>query len=287
MISPASHLSPVALAAGPAPPRREGDRRVQRTSACSPRAGSPRAGDSVVPAATTSSTGSARVGTELEHWIDRRGAACTVSSTASRAELDAQALILELQPLLGIPDQLLADLPGGDRLDARRRRVQGRTAAGRPPTSSLRADFQTIEAAMTEGHPGFVANNGRIGFGVSEHAAYAPESGRPFRLVWLAARRSLSPPRARRRPRRGIPPLAASSSPAERARVRGARSTRLGEDPAGYHLLPVHPWRSGSRGWPITFAADLGRRDLVYVGESTDHFPAAAVDPHVLQPHSS
>ena len=31
---------------------------------------------------------------------------------------------------------------------------------------------------MTEGHPGFVANNGRIGFGVDDYAAYAPETGR-------------------------------------------------------------------------------------------------------------
>ena len=94
---------------------------------------------------------------------------------------------------------------------------------------------------MTEGHPGFVANNGRIGFGVSEHAAYAPEGGAAFRLVWLAARRSPVAPRARRRPRRGVARLRRSS-------CRGARPLRralegLGLDAAEYHLLPVHPWQ--------------------------------------------
>ncbi|TCO45475.1 IucA/IucC family protein [Kribbella antiqua] len=41
------------------------------------------------------------------------------------------------------------------------------------------ADFQTIEAAMTEGHPCFVANNGRLGFGATDYRAFAPETGKP------------------------------------------------------------------------------------------------------------
>src|SRR6185436_12095938 len=51
------------------------------------------------------------------------------------------------------------------------------------------ADFQTIEAAMTEGHPCFVANNGRLGFGVSDYRAFAPETGAEVRLTWIAVRR--------------------------------------------------------------------------------------------------
>ena len=50
----------------------------------------------------------------------------------------------------------------------------------------MHADFQAIEAAMTEGHPGFVANNGRIGFGLADHEAYAPEAGN--RSGWSGSR---------------------------------------------------------------------------------------------------
>ena len=45
---------------------------------------------------------------------------------------------------------------------------------------------------MTEGHPAFVANNGRIGFSATDHAAYSPEAGSDVHLVWVAVRRSLS-----------------------------------------------------------------------------------------------
>lgn len=42
---------------------------------------------------------------------------------------------------------------------------------------------------MTEGHPCFVANNGRLGFGVDEYRAYAPEAAAGTTLVRPAARR--------------------------------------------------------------------------------------------------
>src|SRR5699024_12378824 len=50
----------------------------------------------------------------------------------------------------------------------------------------LDADLPQIEAAMTEGHPGFLANNGRIGFSLPDYRAYAPEQGRATRLEWVA-----------------------------------------------------------------------------------------------------
>lgn len=43
---------------------------------------------------------------------------------------------------------------------------------------------------MTEGHPCFIANNGRLGFDIAEYRAYAPEAGAPVRLIWVAAHRS-------------------------------------------------------------------------------------------------
>ncbi|MGL4256197.1 MAG: IucA/IucC family protein, partial [Microbacterium sp.] len=108
--------------------------------------------------------------TALEHWIIDE-ASLERRVNGEPAPLDAQALILELQPQLGISDALLpvyleeiaSTLAGAAFKIAR---------GGASVDELVDADFQTIETSMTEGHPGFVANNGRIGFGVTDHAAF-------------------------------------------------------------------------------------------------------------------
>jgi len=211
----------------------------------------------------------AAVRTELEHWIIDEESLHRLVDGAP-AELDAQSLILELQPLLGLSDRLLPIYL--EEIASTLAGAAFKIARGGPSADELTtADFQSIESAMTEGHPGFVANNGRIGFGVSDHAAYAPESGRPFRLVWLAARQSMS----RLALGEGLDRealLAQELSPHERARF-AARLEEIGEDPGAYHLLPVHPWQWENR-ISITFAPDIARRDLVLIGESDDEYRA-------------
>ena len=94
-------------------------------------------------------------------------------------ELDALALVLELQPVLRMTRRAARGVPGGAvvaRWPAPRSRP---TTAGRRRRDLLHADFQTVERAMTEGHPCFVANNGRLGFGVHEYLSYAPETASP------------------------------------------------------------------------------------------------------------
>ena len=209
------------------------------------------------------------VRTELEHWIiDEAGLRRIIGG--HDAALDAQALILELQPALGLSDGLLPLYL--EEIASTLAGAMFKIAKKGPTANALAsADFQTIESAMTEGHPGFVANNGRIGFGVVDHAAYAPESGRPFRLLWVAARRSASH-------------LALGAGLDEETLFAGelsdleherfdSRLRDLGEDPSEFHLLPVHPWQWENR-VTITFAPDLARRDLVLVGESVDEYRA-------------
>src|ERR1044072_8325109 len=58
-----------------------------------------------------------------------------------------------------------------------------------PVAELVRRAFPAIETGMTEGHPCFVANNGRLGFGIHEYLSYAPETASPVRLVWRAAHR--------------------------------------------------------------------------------------------------
>lgn len=206
---------------------------------------------------------------ELEHWIVDEPSIRRVRGDRA-LPLDAQEFILELQPLLGLSDELLPVY-----LEEIASTLAGsmfKIAQGGPSADALAdADFQTIEAAMTEGHPGFVANNGRIGFGVSDHASFAPEAGRPFRLVWVAARQSASHLALGT----GLDEealLAGELSTAERERF-AARLREAGEDPSDFHLLPVHPWQWENR-VSITFAPDLARRDLVLIGESEDEYRA-------------
>lgn len=163
---------------------------------------------------------------------------------------------------------------------AGRARVLG---AGRPSSAELAAGsgggassserrgqahhLQFVEAAMTEGHPGFLANAGRGGMSEADLTAWAPELGRPTRLTWLAARREMCV--------RGAVAdleqqefLEAQMGP-ELAERFGAVLRARGLEPSGYVPLPVHPWQWENR-VTTTFATNLLRGDLVYLGEGTD-----------------
>lgn len=205
----------------------------------------------------------------LEHWvIDEPTLHRTVDGEPS--PLDAQALVVELQADLGIPDALLGtylEEVASTLASAAFKADRG----GRPAAELAVADFQSIEAGMTEGHPGFVANNGRIGFGLDEFAAFAPESGAAVRLVWLAARREATHlALARGLSEDALYTAELGPSVLERfaARLRG-----LGLDAAEYRYLPVHPWQWQHR-IAITFAPDVARRDLVHLGEGDDVYRA-------------
>ena len=45
---------------------------------------------------------------------------------------------------------------------------------------------------MAEGHPCFVATNGRIGFSADDLAAYSPEAGADVRPLWAAVPKDVS-----------------------------------------------------------------------------------------------
>ncbi|WP_254782949.1 GNAT family N-acetyltransferase [Curtobacterium sp. MCBA15_009] len=214
----------------------------------------------------------------LEHWsMDE--ASLTRTRAGAPAPLRAQELVLELRDVLGIPDELLGtyleEIASTLASAAAKHRRGGPSAAqlarGRAGGSvdAAVASFQDVESAMTEGHPAFVAANGRIGFGLDEYRAFAPESGGRFRYRWLAARREHTH-------------LALAADRTEQAHweselsadvVAGFRATleRRGLDPDDYVWLPVHPWQWQHR-IAVTFAPDLGRQDLVDLGEGPDEY---------------
>ncbi|MFF1543900.1 IucA/IucC family protein [Streptomyces sp. NPDC058291] len=205
----------------------------------------------------------------LDHWqVD----ADSITRTRDGAELPVEALdfLIELKSALGLSDEILPVY-----LEEISSTLSGTCYKLTKPrvTSAelVRGGFQAIETGMTEGHPCFVANNGRLGFGIHDYLSYAPETASPVRLVWLAAHRS----RAAFTAGVGIDyesfvreELGAATVDRFDAVLRG-RSL----DPADYLLIPVHPWQWWNK-LAVTFAAEIARENLVCLGEGDDEYLA-------------
>ncbi|GAA0647088.1 desferrioxamine E synthetase DesD [Streptomyces thermocarboxydovorans] len=205
----------------------------------------------------------------LDHWqVD----AASITRHRDGAELPLAALdfFTELQKSLGLSDEVLPVY-----LEEISSTLSSTCyKLTKPPVTAAelaRADFQTVETSMTEGHPCFVANNGRLGFGIHEYLSYAPEAAGPVRLVWLAAHRS----RAAFTAGVGIEyesfvrdELGAETVERFHGVLRGQ-----GLDPADYLFIPVHPWQWWNK-LTVTFAAEVARRHLVLLGEGDDEYLA-------------
>ncbi|MFH8639529.1 IucA/IucC family protein [Streptomyces goshikiensis] len=205
----------------------------------------------------------------LDHWaVDE--ASITRHRDGAELPLDALDFHIELREALGLSPEVLPVYL--EEISS--------TLAGsgykytKPQVSSAvlaKSSFQDIETGMTEGHPCFVANNGRLGFGVHEYLSYAPETANPVHLVWVAARKDVSTFTAGAgmdydsfvREELGEETIAAFS----------ARMAELGLDLADYHLLPVHPWQWWNK-TTVTFAAEIANRRLVLLGEGSDAYLA-------------
>ncbi|MEU6303219.1 IucA/IucC family protein [Streptomyces chartreusis] len=205
----------------------------------------------------------------LDHWqVD----ADSITRHRDGAELPLAALdfFIELQKSLGLSDEVLpvyleeiSSTLSGTCYKLTKPEVTVAELAG--------SGFQAIETGMTEGHPCFVANNGRLGFGIHEYLTYAPETASPIRLVWLAAHRSRAA-------------FTAGVGIDYETFVRDELGTETVErfhgvlrerdlDPADYLFIPVHPWQWWNK-LTVTFAAEVARGYLVCLGEGDDEYLA-------------
>ncbi|MGW7378469.1 IucA/IucC family protein [Streptomyces sp. NPDC054794] len=205
----------------------------------------------------------------LDHWQIDAG---SVSRHRDDTELPLSALdfLIELRQSLGLSDEILPVY-----LEEISSTLSGtcyKLAKPRMPVAELaRGGFQAIETGMTEGHPCFVANNGRLGFGIHEYRSYAPEAASPVRLVWLAAHRS----RAAFTAGAGIEyeSFVRQELGEETVERFDGVLRDKGLDPAGYLLIPVHPWQWWNK-LTVTFAAEVARGHLVCLGEGDDEYLA-------------
>ncbi|MER5822813.1 IucA/IucC family siderophore biosynthesis protein [Streptomyces mirabilis] len=205
----------------------------------------------------------------LDHWqVDPE----SITRRRDGAELPVAALdfFIELKTSLGLSDEVLPVY-----LEEISSTLSGTcfklTKPQIPSAELAKASFQEIETGMTEGHPCFVANNGRLGFGVHEYLSYAPETASPVRLVWLAAHRS----RAAFTAGVGIEyeSFVRAELGAGTVERFAATLTEQGLDPEDYLLIPVHPWQWWNK-LSVTFAAEVAQRHLVCLGEGDDEYLA-------------
>ena len=205
----------------------------------------------------------------LNHW-HIEGDSIERSVNGERAPLDALSLILELRDTLGMDtDKLptyLEEISSTLYAAAYKRNRPGLSAR-----ELVNTDFQTLEMAMSEGHPCFLANSGRIGFDAMDFHGYTPETGSPVQLIWIAAHRDHTT-------------FAGSEDFPEQtlleqeldAHTLARFETTLreqGRTPAEYHYLPVHPWQWFNKLAGL-FAGDLARGDLVCLGYGPDQYQA-------------
>ncbi|WP_406169458.1 IucA/IucC family protein [Streptomyces sp. NBC_00996] len=205
----------------------------------------------------------------LDHWqVDAE----SITRHRDGGELPPAGLdfFIELKESLGLSDEVLPVY-----LEEISSTLSGtcfKLAKPQIPVGELvRSGFQAIETGMAEGHPCFVANNGRLGFGVQEYLSYAPETANPVRLVWLAAHRS----RAAFTAGVGLDyeSLVREELGTETVERFAAILTGQGLDPADYLLIPVHPWQWWNK-LSVTFAAEVAQRHLVCLGEGDDEYLA-------------
>ncbi|PIJ48366.1 transcriptional regulator [Erwinia sp. OLTSP20] len=205
----------------------------------------------------------------LDHWeIDADS--LIKQQNGQRLPLDALQFIVEFNEEIGISQALLATYMEeiSSTLCSSVFKLQKNNSDSQ---TLVNADFQTIESSMTEGHPCFVANNGRIGFDARDYLAYAPEVASPINLVWVAVH-------VRNAHFSSLSNLAYEQllteelGPSTVADFR-AHLSNNGLKSEDYLFMPVHPWQWQNKLLTV-FAADIARNDIVYLGTGEDQYQA-------------
>ena len=215
---------------------------------------------------------------ELDHW-SIPGTSIHRFAGGTETALDALVFITEFSETLGINEQMLPVYL--EEISSTLASHAFKNSPAAPSSVTLArgvtegvdpaADFQAVERTMTEGHPCFVANNGRLGFGSDDYLAYAPEAGAPVHLEWIAVRRD----RAVFTSLPGLDYRTHLEGELGAAALAGfdAVLTDSGASPADYLYMPVHPWQWTNK-LAVTFAAEIAQGHLIRLGTGSDVYQA-------------
>jgi siderophore synthetase component len=205
----------------------------------------------------------------LHHWaIDADSIECTAGGEPR--ELDALRFMIDFKQALGLrPDQLPIYL---DEICSTLYSSAYKHLKAAPGSRALiEADFQVVETSMIEGHPAFVANNGRLGFDGNDYRAYAPEAASPFAIVWLAVHKANAAFHCV--PDLGYEQLLREELGEETLARFHAVLTTQGLTIDDYLVMPAHPWQWAHK-LSVAFAPYVAQRRIVFLGTSTDRYLA-------------
>lgn len=207
------------------------------------------------------------------YWLDYLDINPDSISKTLKGELqfpDALQLILELRQLLEISDDLLPIYL--DEITATLSSKAFKLSIPRPTAKELaHADFQTVEISMDEGHPVFIANNGRIGFDSCDYLAYAPECGMRQSLIWIAVHKDKTVFSC------------ISNMTYERLIAHELAQNLIDEfnetlkkntqNPQNYYWMPVHEWQWREK---ITtrFSHEIAVKNIIFLGIGYDKYIA-------------
>jgi len=184
--------------------------------------------------------------------------------------LDAVNFIYEFKVSLGISEQLLPSYIE-EIISTLHGSCYKLLKENSTSKSLANSDFQTIEQAMMEGHPGFVANNGRIGYNSMDYKAYAPETGNPFRILWLAGHRDRTVYAGTKK--LDYDTLIQQELGSDTLLKFNKTIREKGANPDDYYFIPVHPWQWFNK-LANLFSPEIAKAKLICVGYGSDLYQA-------------
>lgn len=201
---------------------------------------------------------------QLDH-LEIAADSIRVTSAGTERPLDAMRLIISLKNVLGISETLLPTYL--EEITSTLYSKAYKLAHQAIPAAKLaNADYQTIEAGMTEGHPVFIANNGRIGFDMQDYYQFAPESATALKLLWIA----VSKDKTTFSTLEGLDhDTLLKQELGEQFSEFQQQLIAQGQTSDAFYFMPVHPWQWREK-IARTFAGEIARGDIIYLGQSQD-----------------
>ncbi|MFC3024098.1 IucA/IucC family protein [Vibrio zhugei] len=190
------------------------------------------------------------------------------TQSAQNTEVTAALLMRDLQPLLGMSDEIFAEhledlnatLLSDCHIMARKAKLTLSEWATMPCEK---------QQTYFDGHPKFVFNKGRRGWGSDDIMRYAPEAEQPLQLMWVAVHHSIL--RQATNAEVSWDDLVNQSVTAADRETMDATLRQLELTVSDYRYIPVHPWQWHKK-ISVLFIRELACKQLVYLGQLGDWF---------------